>query len=108
MILKTIAAAIIIWGGTYLYKGLVSKSTWWNAGIALLMAMVNAIVFAILLFLATPLIWVSFGIAGLALNFLLLILIDKLIPGIEMKNYTGAFTFAFFVSVISAIIFWLL
>ena len=108
MIFRIIATFACILGATFLYTGLISKSKWWNAAIALVLGLENAAIFSILRFLATPLIWITFGAIGLVLNFVILVFMDKLLPGITFKNYAGVCIFSLAVSVLSAAIYWLL
>ena len=108
MILRIIATTILIFCATLFYNGLVSKSKWLNGLVAVILAAENAAIFSILRFLATPLIWVIFGLVGLILNIVIMVFMDKLLPGITFKKYAGIGIFALFVSVLSGIIYWVI
>lgn len=89
-------AAIFIVG--YLLKGVELKSFLTALWVAILLALLNAFVKPILVFLTFPITIVTFGLFILVINTLILMLVDELVEGLKIKSFWWAFLFALILS----------
>lgn len=93
------AAGIFIIG--YLLKGVAIKSYWTALGVAILLAIVNTLVKPVLLILTLPLTILTLGLFILVINALMLMLVDALIEGMEIKNFWWALLFSLLLSILN-------
>lgn len=89
------AAAILV--GAYLLPGVTVKNFTTALIVALLLALVNATVGALLNF-------ITFGILSFIVTVLMLMLVDKLVGGFEIKNFWWAVLLAIVVAVLNWLI----
>lgn len=91
--------AIFIIG--YLLKGVEMKSFGTALWVAILLALLNTFVKPILVFLTLPITFITFGLFILVINTLILMLVDELVDGFNIKNFLWAFLFALILSVLN-------
>lgn len=72
--------------------------------VAIVLGVVNAVVKPILVFLTFPITILTLGLFLLVINALMIMLVDKLLKGFEIKNFGWAFLFSIILSVLNAIL----
>jgi putative membrane protein len=85
----------------YILSGVKIKSFLTALGVAILLALVNTFVKPILLFLTFPITLLTFGLFILVINALMLMLVDALMEGLEIKNFGWAFLYSLLLSVLN-------
>lgn len=78
----------------YILQGVRIKSFFTAIGVAILLAIINSLVKPILVFLTLPITILTFGLFILVINALMLMLVDAMIEGMEIKNFGWAFLFS--------------
>lgn len=105
MIAKILVNSIGILVIGYLLKGIRVKNYWTALWSAVLLALVNALVKPIVVFLTLPLTIVTLGLFLLVINALMLLLIGALVDGLEIKNFWWALLFSILLSLLNVIFF---
>lgn len=93
------AAGIFIIG--YLLKGVTINNYLTALLVAVLLAVVNTVVKPILLILTIPLTIITFGLFILVVNALMLMLVDALVEGMEIKSFWWALLFSLLLSLLN-------
>lgn len=75
--------------------------------VAIVYSIVNFLFGWLLLFLAIPLVLVTFGLFIFVINAILLWITDKMIDGFEIKSFTSTLIASFFISIISSVLRWI-
>ena len=108
MIISILVNAVSVFLAAYLLRGVVVNNFWTALVVAVLLAIVNAIVKPILIFLTIPITILTLGLFILVINALLLMLIDALLEGLKIKNFGWAVLFGIVLSIINGILSWIL
>lgn len=93
------AVGIFIIG--YILSGVKIESFFTALGVAILLGLVNSFVKPILLFLTFPITLITFGLFILVINALMLMLVDALLEGLEIKNFGWAFLYGLLLSILN-------
>lgn len=93
------AVGIFIIG--YILSGVKIESFFTALGVAILLGLVNTFVKPILLFLTFPITLITFGLFILVINALMLMLVDALLEGLEIKNFGWAFLYGLLLSILN-------
>lgn len=102
---RLLANGIAILIISYLFPGLISVSGFLSAlTAAFLLALVNAVLRPILVFLTLPLTLLTLGLFLLVINGLMLWLVSALVPGFSVNGFWGALAGAFLISLVSWIL----
>lgn len=106
-IVKILINGIAVFITAYLLKGVFLKNFGHALLVALLLAVVNAIIKPILVILTIPITILTLGLFILAINALLIMLVDAVLPGFKVKNFWWALLFSIILSIVNAILQWL-
>lgn len=93
------AVGIFIIG--YILTGVKIESFFTALGVAILLGLVNTFVKPILLFLTFPITLITFGLFILVINALMLMLVNALLEGLEIKNFGWAFLYSLLLSILN-------
>lgn len=93
------AVGIFIIG--YILSGVKIESFFTALGVAILLGLVNTFVKPILLFLTFPITLITFGLFILVINALMLMLVDALLEGLEIKNFGWAFLYGLLLTILN-------
>lgn len=100
-IIRLLITAAVAYGLTHILSG-VHLSNFSSAIIfALILAILNAIVKPILVFLTIPITIVTLGLFLLVINALIILLADKLMTGLNVDGFWWALIFSVILSVVS-------
>ncbi len=91
-----------VWVGTYLLKGVVVDGLLTAVVVAVVLGVINTFLKPVLVFMTLPITVVTFGLFLLVINALMILLVDKLVPGFEVQNFWWALLFSLIVSVVNA------
>lgn len=70
--------------------------------VAVVLGIVNTLLRPLLILLTLPLTVVTFGLFLLVINALMILLVDKLVPGFEVENFWWALLFSLVVSLVGS------
>ena len=105
MIIKIFVNSLAVFAIGYLLTGVHVKSYWTALGAAVLLALINAFVKPIVVFLTLPITILSLGLFLLVINALMLLLIDTLMDGLKIDNFWWALGFSILLSLLNVIFF---
>ncbi|TVQ66008.1 MAG: phage holin family protein [Balneolaceae bacterium] len=91
--------SIVIFAGAYLLNGVTVKNFLSAIGVAVVLAIINALLKPLILFLTLPLTILTLGLFVLVINAWMLMLADKVIDGFKIKNFWWAVIFSIFISI---------
>jgi len=74
--------------------------------VALVYSVINLLIGWLLVFLALPLIFITFGLFKFVINAFLLWITDKMIEDFEIKDLGSTFIAAFFITIIDSVLKW--
>lgn len=75
---------------------------------AVVLGLVNAVIRPIIVFFTLPINLVTLGLFSFVINALMVMLVGKIVPGFEVKDFGWALLFSIVLSVIQGILFWIL
>ncbi|MDF9796720.1 putative membrane protein [Catalinimonas alkaloidigena] len=108
MIIELLVNAVAVFLAAYLLQGVEVKSFWSAILTAVVLAIVNAVIKPIMIFLTIPVTIITFGLFLLVINALMLMLVDAILPGLKIKNFWWALIFGIVLSIINAILSWII
>jgi putative membrane protein len=75
---------------------------------AIVLAILNKLLFGLLVFLSLPMIFLTLGLFLLVINAILWMLADKLVSGVELSGFGAAFFASIVTSLINCAVLWLI
>ena len=93
-LISLLVTAVAVFAGAYILPGVTVKNFTTALIVALLLAIVNATIGALINF-------ITFGILSFIVTVLMLLLVDKLVGGFEIKNFWWAVLLAIIVALIN-------
>lgn len=75
--------------------------------VAILLALVNTFIKPVIVFLTLPVTILTLGLFILVINALMLMLVDALTDGFEIKSFAWAVIFSIFLSILNGLLFWI-
>jgi len=104
MIKTLLLNSIIIFFGAHLLSGVTIKNYWTAIGVAVVLAILNVFVRPLIVLLTLPLTVVTLGLFVLVINAWILMLTDKFVDGLKIKNFGWAVIYGLFISVLNSIL----
>lgn len=101
MIWAWLLNSISVYATANLLKGVEIKNFWSAVFVAAILALINIFVKPILLILSLPITIITFGLFVWVINAALIMLVDALIEGFNVKNFGWALLFGMVMSIIS-------
>jgi len=105
MIIKILVNSLAFFAIGYLLTGVHIKSYWTALGAAILLALINAFVKPIVVFLTLPITILTLGLFLLVINALILMLIDALMDGFKIDGFGWALIFSILLSLLNVMFF---
>ncbi|CAN5181421.1 phage holin family protein [soil metagenome] len=105
MIKTLLINSVVIFLGAHLLSGVSIKNYWTAIGVAVVLAILNFLIRPLILLLTLPLTILTLGLFVLVINAWILMLIDKFIDGLKIKNFGWAVIYGFFISVLNTLLF---
>lgn len=97
--------SVIIFLGAYLLRGVSIKNYWTALGVAILLGLINAFIKPLIILLTLPLTILTLGLFIWVINAWILMLIDKLVEGFQIRNFWWALIYSLFISLLNGILF---
>lgn len=105
MIFTILVNSIAVFFVAYLLKGVEVKSFLSAVWVALGLAVVNAIIKPVIIFLTLPVTILTLGLFVLVIDALMVMLVDGFVKGFEIRNFWWALLFSIVLSVTNAVLF---
>lgn len=105
LIIKLLVNTIGVFAFGAMLRGVEVKSFGTSIIVAILLALVNAFVRPIVLFLTIPFTILTFGLFILVVNALMVMLVDAMVDGLKVKNFWWALLFSLLMSMLNVIFF---
>jgi len=105
MIKTLLINSVVIFVGAHLLSGVSIKNYWTALGVAVVLAILNFLIRPLILLLTLPLTILTLGLFVLVINAWILMLTDKFVDGLKIKNFGWAVIYGFFISVLNTLLF---
>ncbi|MBN2730796.1 MAG: phage holin family protein [Balneolaceae bacterium] len=105
LIIKLLVNAVAVFVFGYMLKGVEVKGFGTAVWVAILLALVNAFVRPVVLFLTIPFTIITFGLFILVVNTLMVMLVDWIVDGLQIKNFWWALLFSVLMSLVNVLFF---
>ena len=105
LIIKLLVNAIGVFAFGAMLKGVQVKSFGTAIIVAILLALVNAIVRPIVVFLTIPITVITLGLFLLVINALMVMLVDWIVDGLKIDNFWWALLFSVLMSLLNVLFF---
>lgn len=96
--------SVVIFFAAYLLEGVKIKNFLTAIGAAILLGLINMFIKPLILFLTLPLTILTLGLFVLVINAWILMLIDKLVEGLEIRNFWWAAGYSLLISILNSIL----
>lgn len=104
LLLNWVVSALVIMVAAYLLPGVTVKSFVTALAVVVVLALVNALLKPLIVFLTLPLTIVTFGLFLFVINALMLMLVSAIIPGFNVGGFLNALLFSLIISVINLVV----
>lgn len=108
MLVSILVNAVAVFLAAYLLRGVTVNNFWTALITAVLLAIINAVIKPILIFLTIPITILTLGLFILVINALILMVIDAMLSGLKIKNFGWALLFGVVLSIINGLLSWIL
>lgn len=104
-ILKVLVTALAVAVGAWLLPGVeMGESIWTLLWVAALIGFFNAVIKPIFIILTIPITIVTLGLFLLAVNAIMLLLVDKFVDGFHIENFWWALLLSLVISVVRSLV----
>jgi len=104
MIKTLLINSIVIFLGAHLFSGVTIKNYWTAIGVAIVLAILNFLIRPLIILLTLPLTVITLGLFVLVINAWILMLTDKFVDGLKIKNFWWALLYGLFISIANSIL----
>ena len=105
LLMRIIVTSIVAFGLSYLLEGIKFDSFWTAIIVAIVLAVLNAIVKPILIFLTLPITLLTFGLFLFVINALIILLVERLVRGFTVDGFWWALLFSLLLSLLSSLLY---
>ncbi|REL33250.1 phage holin family protein [Rhodohalobacter sp. SW132] len=102
MIKTLLINSIVIFLGAHLLSGVTIKNYWTAIGVAIVLAIMNMFIRPLIVLLTLPLTIITLGLFVLVINAWILMLTDKFVDGLKIKNFGWAVLYGLLISVLNS------
>ncbi len=104
LILTILLNALAVLLAAYLLSGVTIKDYVQAILVALVLALLNATIGAVLDFLATPITWLTLGLFSLVIDAILIKIADYFLKGFSVRSFGWAFLMAVIIAVVNSLL----
>ncbi|SRR6266700_6826318 len=105
-IMRIIVTSVVAFGLSYILSAGVHIDTFWTAiMLAIVLAILNAIVKPILIFLTFPITLITFGLFLFVINAGIILLAAKFVRGFSVDGFWWALLFSLLLSIVSSVLY---
>jgi len=106
MIYSILINSVAVYLTANILRGIHLKNFMSAVWVAILLAVVNAFIKPVIVFLTLPLTIVTLGLFILVINALLLMLVDALVDSFRIESFSWAVIMSILLSLLNALLFW--
>lgn len=96
--------SIVIFLGAQILRGVEIKSYFTAVGVAILLGLINMFIRPIIIFLTIPLTILTLGLFILVINAWILMIVDKFVDGLIIKNFWWAMLYGVLISILNGLL----
>lgn len=105
VVVKLLINALAVYFTAFIMSNWISLDSFLTALIvALVLSVINAIIKPIIIIVTLPITLITLGLFTFIINAFMVVLVDYLVPGFEVKHFIAALVFSLVVSIVSAIL----
>lgn len=104
LLMRIIVTSIVAFGLSYILDGIKFDKFTSAILVAIVLAILNAFVKPILIFLTLPITLVTFGLFLFVINALIILLAEKLVPGFSVDGFWWALLFSLLLSLVTSLL----
>ncbi len=102
ILVNILVKGIAVFAASYILPG-VTVNNFWNAiVVGIFIGIMNAFVKPILLILTLPINILTLGLFTFVINAILILFVDRIVPGFKVEGFLTALVFAFVLSVVES------
>lgn len=102
---KILATSLALVIGAWLLPGIeIRDSLWTVVGVAVLLGIFNSVLKPLLILLTIPITIITFGLFLLAINGIVILIVDALVDGFYVRNFWWALLLSGVISVIQSVV----
>jgi putative membrane protein len=105
LLMRIIVTSVVAFGLSYLLDGIKFDTFWTAIIVAIVLAILNAIVKPVLIFLTLPITLVTFGLFLFVINALMILLAERLVSGFRVDGFWWALLFSLLLSLLSSLLY---
>ncbi len=105
LLMRIIVTSVVAFGLSYLLEGIQFDSFWSAIIVAIVLAILNAIVKPIFIFLTLPITLLTFGLFLFVINAAMILLAEKLVSGFTVDGFWWALLFSLLLSLLSSLLY---
>lgn len=107
MIYTLLINSVAVFITAYILDGVQVKNFLTAIGVAILLAIINAVIRPVIIFLTLPLTILTLGLFIIVINALMLMLVDKLVDGFKIRSFIWAVIFSLVLSIVNGLLLWI-
>lgn len=96
--------SVVIFFAAYLLEGVKMKNFLTAIGVAVLLGLINMFIKPLIVFITLPLTILTLGLFILVINAWVLLIIDKLVDGLEIKSFWWAAGYSLLISILNSVL----
>jgi putative membrane protein len=105
LLMRIIVTSVVAFGLSYLLEGIQFDSFWSAIIVAIVLAILNAIVKPIFIFLTLPITLLTFGLFLFVINAAMILLAEKLVSGFTVDGFWWALLFSLLLSLLTSLLY---
>ena len=107
IVIQLLVSSVVIFAASYVLEGVHIKNFFHAILAAILLAVANVTIEPVLQFIGWPLKYLTLGFSLIAINAIVLMIIDAILPGLKIKSFWWAVGFSIIISIFSSILNWI-
>lgn len=108
MIYSILINSVAIFVTAWLLDGVKVKSYFTALGVAVILAIINAFLRPLIIWITLPLTIITLGLFVLVINAMMLMLADAIVEGFEIRNFSWALIFSILLAIVNGLLVWIL
>ena len=102
LLIRLTVNTLAVWASAYILRGVHVQSVGTALVVAIVLGLVNALLRPILIFLTFPITLITMGLFVFVINALMILLVDKLVPGFQVDGFWWALIYSLVLALVNA------
>lgn len=108
LILNVLVTGFAVWLASAILPGVTVRNFLTAIWVGLLIGLITATLGFILKFITFPINWITLGLIHFLINVLMIMLVDKIVKGFQIKSFGWAILFALLIAAINGLVYWII